>query len=422
MTNVERTVFLSYRRDTSSYLARAIYQDLRHNGYDVFMDVESIDSGTFDTIILGQIAARTHFIVILEPGSEKRLAERGDWLRREVERAIELGRNVVPILAGNFSFSDATPYLKGKLAELPKYNGVPLHRDYFEEAMERLRSRFLKKPVSVSAVETPTAEREIVKRKASEIDQLPKPTKEQFSIEFYINRGNEKLEKGDLDGAAQDYAQVFKHEPEDAVDYIYRCAILRAIGNHDLLLKEETKLIELMPDTAEFYNQRGLTYLKLGKSRKAIKDFGKAIALDSEYAQYYFARGLAFTQLGKHRKATKEYGKAVELDPDLVDAYEMRASSYGKRGKYGEAISDYNQVIALQPDNSSAYRDRGSAYSDIGQHERAIEDLDKAISLDPNDELSYRCRALAYGYLDDFDKAEEDSDKADALRQDLVSK
>ena len=42
--SIEKTVFISYRRETSSFLARAIFLDLRHHGYDVFMDVESIDS------------------------------------------------------------------------------------------------------------------------------------------------------------------------------------------------------------------------------------------------------------------------------------------------------------------------------------------------------------------------------------------
>src|SRR5215813_1147434 len=92
------TVFLSYRRHVSAFIARAVFQDLRQHGYDVFMDVESIDSGQFDTIILNQIAARAHFLVILTPGALDRCQEPDDWLRREIERAIALGRNVVPIL------------------------------------------------------------------------------------------------------------------------------------------------------------------------------------------------------------------------------------------------------------------------------------------------------------------------------------
>ena len=37
------TVFLCYRRNVSAFIARAVFQDLRQHGYDVFMDVESMD-------------------------------------------------------------------------------------------------------------------------------------------------------------------------------------------------------------------------------------------------------------------------------------------------------------------------------------------------------------------------------------------
>ncbi len=89
MPDEHKTVFISYRRNVASFIARAIFLELRANGYDVFMDVESIDSGAFDTIILRQIEARAHFVLILTPGTLERCAEPGDWLRREIEHAMD---------------------------------------------------------------------------------------------------------------------------------------------------------------------------------------------------------------------------------------------------------------------------------------------------------------------------------------------
>ncbi|MCC7450371.1 MAG: hypothetical protein IT324_23330, partial [Anaerolineae bacterium] len=87
---MNNSVFISYRRSVSSYIARAVFQDLRYNSIDAFMDVESIDSGQFDTIILNQIAARPYFLVILTPGTLDRCNEPGDWLLREIDHAISL--------------------------------------------------------------------------------------------------------------------------------------------------------------------------------------------------------------------------------------------------------------------------------------------------------------------------------------------
>jgi hypothetical protein len=62
---MNNSVFISYRRNVSAFVARAVFQDLRANNIDVFMHVEGIDSGQFDTIILNQIAARPYFLLIL---------------------------------------------------------------------------------------------------------------------------------------------------------------------------------------------------------------------------------------------------------------------------------------------------------------------------------------------------------------------
>src|SRR5678816_2895082 len=92
------TVFISYRRAVSSFIARAVFLDLRAHEYDVFMDVESIDAGHFETILMNQIAARAHFVLILTPGTLDRVNEPGDILRREIEQAMDLRRNIIPVL------------------------------------------------------------------------------------------------------------------------------------------------------------------------------------------------------------------------------------------------------------------------------------------------------------------------------------
>jgi hypothetical protein len=81
------SIFISYRRSVSKHLARLIFQELRARGHDVFLDVSTIDSGAFDRIILNQIAARPHFLLILSPGALERCANEDDWLRREIEEA-----------------------------------------------------------------------------------------------------------------------------------------------------------------------------------------------------------------------------------------------------------------------------------------------------------------------------------------------
>jgi len=166
----DQKVFLSYRRALSPWLARSVFQSLRSEDYDVFMDVEGLGSGQFPPAILHQIEARTHFVIVLVPGSLERTVNDGDWLRREIEHALQMRRNVVPLMADGFTFEAEEKRLGGKrrlprkIKELSDQNGLNVHTDYFEEGMKKLRDRFLTKQVSVALTPTPVEDKNIVER------------------------------------------------------------------------------------------------------------------------------------------------------------------------------------------------------------------------------------------------------------------
>ena len=144
MSRVEKTVFISYRRDDEAW-ALAIYNTLTQHGFDVFIDYLGIGSGSFEREILENIGARAHFLVLLTTSALDRVDEPNDWMRREIECAIDLHRNVIPVMLGKFSFDapEVRSRLTGKLALLTQYNGLPVPAGYFDSAMERLQRQYL---------------------------------------------------------------------------------------------------------------------------------------------------------------------------------------------------------------------------------------------------------------------------------------
>jgi hypothetical protein len=54
----------------------------------VVFDFNGIASGDFERIILGNITARAHFLVLLTPSALERCDDPADWLRREIETAL----------------------------------------------------------------------------------------------------------------------------------------------------------------------------------------------------------------------------------------------------------------------------------------------------------------------------------------------
>ena len=140
MARIEKTVFISYRRTNAPWVL-AISQNLTHYGFDVFFDYTGLASGDFETVILENINARAHFLVLLTPSALERCGDPGDWLRREIEDALDNRRNIVPLMLEGFDFGtpSISNQLTGKLASLRKYNAMTVSAEYFDAAMEKLR-------------------------------------------------------------------------------------------------------------------------------------------------------------------------------------------------------------------------------------------------------------------------------------------
>ena len=95
------------------------------DSYDVFFDYLSINTGDFEQVILENINSRAHFIVILTPSALERCDRPDDWLRREIETAIDTKRNIIPLMLESFDFGTPSiaKHLTGKLSLLSQYNG-----------------------------------------------------------------------------------------------------------------------------------------------------------------------------------------------------------------------------------------------------------------------------------------------------------
>ena len=114
-------------------------------------------SGDFRQVIVENIRARAHFLVLLTPSALERVDEPDDVVRLEIETALDARRNIVPLMLDGFNFATASiaSRLTGKLLALKNYSGLSAPSEYFWEAMARLRMNRLN--VSVNAVLHPVS-------------------------------------------------------------------------------------------------------------------------------------------------------------------------------------------------------------------------------------------------------------------------
>jgi exo-beta-1,3-glucanase (GH17 family) len=144
-------IFLSYRRDGGETMAILLRERLSAKGYKVFLDIESLNSGSFNQKLLSVIENCTDVVVVCSKNSLDRCVNEGDWVRLEIAHAFKYGKNVVPIMLREFKFPDNLPV---DIKEISIQNGVNANSsEYFDAAIERLMKTFLvSKPTKKSAL------------------------------------------------------------------------------------------------------------------------------------------------------------------------------------------------------------------------------------------------------------------------------
>ena len=207
------------------------------------------------------------------------------------------------------------------------------------------------------------------------------------------------------------YSKSIELDPEFADAYNNRGAAYGKLGNHNTAIRDFSKAIEIDPRDAKAYYNRGGAYHKLGNSEEAIRDYSRAIRLDLTWDDAFYNLGCVYFDLGKHHVAIRDFTKVLGLNPQYIDAYFNRGISYAALGEYNLAVRDYTKVVELNPRYAKAYLNRGTTHYDLGNYETAILDLSKAIKIDSRMEFAYYLRGVIYNELHKYNSSIRDYTK-----------
>jgi tetratricopeptide (TPR) repeat protein len=419
MPQIEKTVFISYRR-TNSYHALAIFKHLHERGYDVFIDYEGINSGAFDQIILNQIKARAHFIVILTPSALERCTSPDDWLRLEIETAIDNKRNIIPLMFDGFNWGNMRQFLVGKMTVLDTYNALDIPSNYFDAAMERLRERFLNIAIDAVIHPTPKAETSVVEQKVEQGVNQPAVTEQQLSAGEYFERGNRYNSAGLYDDAIGNYNEAIHYNSHDAHIFNNRGDAYAKKGDYDRAIDDFNYALQLNPKNSQAYSYRGNSYLKKLEYDRAIADFTEALHLNLDDLEAYLGRGNAYIRKGDADRAISDFYKALSIALRSKGAYfsaimdnahlGMGWAFIQQQSDY-EAIENFRVVLSRNPNNSDANFGMGIAYLRSGTHRTifdAIKCFDTALKFNPNFNEVYYQRGLAYLKIGNYANAIKD--------------
>lgn len=86
-------------------------------------------------------------------------------------------------------------------------------------------------------------------------------------------------------------------------------------------------------ECAETYYIRGLAHSKKGELDKAIENYTKAIELKPDYADAYYNRGGTWLRIGEREKAKSDLATARNLGVDVLIAIDRILRDYDRAWK-----------------------------------------------------------------------------------------
>jgi hypothetical protein len=138
-------VFISYRRDRGSEIARLLAEKLRESGYRPFLDVDGLNSGEWGVALAERIEECPDFVAIVTEGYFDRCVNEDDVVRREIALALASKRNTIPLFVGT---PDLSRELPEEIGGICAHNGIKYLHEYSEQAFEKLCG-FLSTPPSL---------------------------------------------------------------------------------------------------------------------------------------------------------------------------------------------------------------------------------------------------------------------------------
>ena len=180
----------------------------------------------------------------------------------------------------------------------------------------------------------------------------------------YKNRAEVRSRIGDNQGAIEDYHQAIKLNPDyattqkdrqisryllddkqrlkqiinldidDAIGYKNRGHDRAELGDYEGAIADYTQATQINPDDIDAYYYRGNAHFDLGQYEAAITDYTQVVKINSHYVNAYYNRGNALLEIADKQAAVEDFHKAADL--------------YWQEGKLAEYKDTQARIIELE--------------------------------------------------------------------------
>jgi tetratricopeptide (TPR) repeat protein len=243
-----------------------------------------------------------------------------------------------------------------------------------------------------------------------------------------FNQGNNLLESGKLDDAADCYQQALDCNPDYAdactnLGFVFQLqgkpgdAIVlyrRALEfNPGLIMAQQNLGISLMntgqmdgaeqcflqviaihPDHPIALHNLGIIAAQRSEFQRAETLIRRAVESKDDYVEAFNSLGKVLQMSKRYAEAEAVYQRTLTLNPEFVEAYNNLGLLFSQSKRYSEAQAAYNRVLALTPDDAETCNSMGCLLMEIHQPQEAEAYFNRALLLNPGFAKVYNNLAL----------------------------
>ena len=211
--------------------------------------------------------------------------------------------------------------------------------------------------------------------------------------------------KGELGKAQKICLEFVKSEPNN-FDFLHLLGII-SFQNKNYKAADELfkKAINIKPNFADTYINRGILLKKQNKLDDALECWNIALKLNPKLFQAYNHCGIALIELNRPEEAIENWNNAIKIKPDFAEAYNNLGNAFYELKKFDESLKNYDKAINIKPNFAEAYNNRASALRHLNQFNSALDSCNAALEINTNFAEAYINRGIIFTELKNLNSA-----------------
>lgn len=231
---------------------------------------------------------------------------------------------------------------------------------------------------------------------------------------LFIKRGELRLLMDEYEGALQDGLHVINKDADNYSGYDLITVAYKKMGQLQKTIPYLEKMLELQPDNSKITYNLAISFQNIKQFEPSLNLLNEIIDMYPNSADFYITRAKLFMLKGDKLAAKADYDKAISVDPNNYQGYLARGGFLKNNSNSNLGNDDFNKAILLlgkeiekNPQDAPLLIRRAEIMEQIGNTQGAFTEYENYLKTWPINYSALEKKALYLSFLKNWQQAIE---------------